>query len=161
MVVEYGHIMMGWLIRNQREDIYARRVSHLPRQEQRALRKSFAFILEQDIRCVSLDSKKAQKGVDLLFAYSRTEGSNLKGDFRNSFNDMLILGTAMDLGYDLVTEDRELWKFSRRMLPITCELDGQLVRLKTQREQGGRQHSQESRGYVNRSWQVRARAAWT
>lgn len=156
-IVEYGHLMIGWLLKHKRIDVYARRIVHLDKRERRRLVGIFSYLAEADIRCLSLDSSLAQVGIDLLHQYAMSDGNNLKANFRNSLNDMLILATSIESGVDLLTEDRALWRFASRALDLPSNNDGGLIRLQTSPRLAGSSLSRESKGYINHPWEARVR----
>ena len=157
VVVEYGHLMVGWLLKNKRVDMYARRILHLDKQERRRLIEIFTYLIENDLYCLTLDRITAQIGIDLLRQYATSGGNNLKADFRNSLNDMLILATSINSGIDLLTEDRALWRFAIHTLNLPSNTKGPLITLETSSKTTQSTISRESKGYINRSWEVRVR----
>jgi len=156
VVVEYGHLMIGWLLKHKRLDAYARRVAHLDKQERAELIGTFSYLMENDLRCLSLDSATAQIGIDLLHRYAMSGGNNLKANFRNSLNDMLILATSMNSGMSLLTEDRALLRFAAHTLSLPFSNKGELVELGTS-SSAKPALVRESKGYINRPWEAYAR----
>ena len=156
-MVEYGHLMIGWILKYKRIDVYARRIAHLDKRERRRLTNVFSYLVENDLRCISLDRTRAQLGVNLLRKYSTSAGNNLKEDFRNSLNDMLILATAIDSATDLITEDRALWRFAVRTLCLPIRAKEDLIRLDVSSGVAKSTVSRESKGYINRPWEARVR----
>jgi predicted nucleic acid-binding protein len=157
VVVEYGHLMVGWLLKRKRVDVYARRIAHLDKRERRRLIGTFSYLVENDLRCLSLDRITAQIGIDLLRQYAMLDGNNLKADFRNSLNDMLILATSINSGADLLTEDRALWRFAIRTLNLPLNTKGPLIELETSSKSAKSASSKESKGYINHPWEARVR----
>ena len=88
----------------------------------------FYYLTENNLRCFSLDRSVAQTSIDLLRQYAMS-GNNLKADFRNSLNDMMILATSINSGTNLLTEDRALWSFAARVLSLPLNAKGPLVLL--------------------------------
>jgi predicted nucleic acid-binding protein len=155
--VEYGHLMIAWLLKNKRADMFTRRIAHLEKRERRRLSSIFDLLLDYDLHCLSLDDSKAQLGVTLLAQYASFGGNNLKQDFRNSLNDMLILATAIDSRMDLMTEDRALWRFASSRFEFTASLERDLMRLNLSSDSKKPTVSRESKEYVNRSWSAQVR----
>ena len=131
VIVEYGHLMIGWLLKRKRIDVYSRRIAHLDKRERRRLIEIFNYLVDRDLRCLSLDRTTAQVGMDLLRQYETSGGNNLKANFRNSLNDMLILAASINSGVDLLTEDRALWRFAIRALKMPLKTKGALIELET------------------------------
>lgn len=153
-VVEYGHLMIGWLLKHKRTDVYVRRIAHLDKRERRRLTDLFNFMTDSELRCVSLDRSRAQLGLDLLHQYAMDEGNTLKANFRNSLNDMLILASAISSGCHLVTEDRALWRFAARTLDVPVRSKEKLIHLDISPKITNDAVSRESKGYINRSWRA-------
>jgi predicted nucleic acid-binding protein len=151
-VVEYGHLMIGWLLKHKRTDVYARRIAHLEKRERRRLTDLFNIMIANELRCVSLDRSKAQLGVDLLRQYAMEGGNTVKSDFRNSLNDMLILASAIRTGYQLVTEDRALWRFAAQRTGLEIRSSGSILRIYPNKPISF--DSRESKGYINRRWRA-------
>jgi predicted nucleic acid-binding protein len=154
VVIEYGHLMVGWLLKQKRPDVFARRITRLDKKERHRLMEIFYYLTENNLRCFSLDRSVAQTSIDLLRQYAMS-GNNLKADFRNSLNDMMILATSINSGTNLLTEDRALWSFAARVLSLPLNAKGPLVLLETSSQRAKSAVSTESKGYVNRPWEAR------
>ena len=149
--------MVGWLLKHKRIDVYSRRIAHLDKPERRRLVEIFSYLIDRDLSCLSLDRATAQVGMDLLRQYAMSDGNNLKANFRNSLNDMLILAASINSGVDLLTEDRALWRFAMRTLKLSLNAKGPLIELETSPKAAKSANSKEGKGYVNRSWEARVR----
>jgi predicted nucleic acid-binding protein len=156
-VVEYGHLMVGWLLKHKRLDVYARRVGHLEKQERRRLMAIFSYLLASNLPCLSLDRATAQTGIALLRRYATLRGSSLKANIHNSLNDMLILAASTNSGMSLVTEDRALSRFAAEELDVPVVSRGGLVRLGVASESAKSELRRESKEYINRPWQAHIR----
>ena len=157
VIVEYGHLMVGWLLKHKRIDVYSCRIEHLDKPERRRLVEIFSYLIDRDLICLSLDRATAQVGMDLLRQYATSDGKNLKANFRNSLNDMLILAASINSGVDLLTEDRALWRFAIHALKLSLNTKGPLIELETSLKAAKSASSKESKGYINRSWEARVR----
>lgn len=156
-LIEYGHLMIGWLLKYKRTDAYVRRIGHLDKRDRRRLTDIFEYLVDNDLSCVSLDRNKAQLGIELLHEYGAS-GNSLKADFHNSLNDMLILATAVEATANLITEDRTLWRFAAGILDIPVRTTETMIRLDVSPGVAKSVISRESKGYINRPWQARVRS---
>lgn len=80
---------------------------------------------------------------------------NLKENFRNSFNDMLILASAIDTSALLITEDSLLNKFAAKQFAGAYQRQDGIATIDfSQDSPATKRNSRESKGYINKSWQV-------
>ena len=83
---------------------------------------------------------------------------NLKANFRNSLNDILILSSAIDSSATLMTEDNLLNKFAVQQYSGSYDKRSDLVAINFDKISGSPPRKNlESKGYINRGWQVRFR----
>ncbi|MCO5992989.1 hypothetical protein [Actinoallomurus rhizosphaericola] len=151
-VMEYGHVGISHLINTQNRTIFSQSLSHLPKPERKDLMNKFSFLAEQGIDCIPIQPESISIAFDFLKLLIK-RGVNLKGDFRNSLNDMLILGTAVANESDLWTEDKILAQFAE---------DEGISKIKSHRGHfeisinepniADRRVSRESKGYINTAW---------
>lgn len=123
-----------------------------------AVRLKFEFLLDNKITCVPLKKSVGVKAVELLQKFKEDPAHNLKGDFRNSWHDMLILATAIDYSARLITEDKELNKFAAKQYSgVLNETNDDVVTVDFSNTAASQKNSSESKGYINRGWQVKFR----
>jgi predicted nucleic acid-binding protein len=150
-VVEYGHAGMAYLINTANRAVYAESITHLPKRERKRLIGNFDFLADHAAECIPLDAAS----VSVAFRYLKAceaKGVNLKADFRNSLNDMLILATGTSRGAGLCTMDGLLAQFARDHGVAEVERRGELHDLTLRREVSERRESRESKGYRNNAW---------
>lgn len=75
---------------------------------------------------------------------------------RNTINDIIILSTAIEHSVPLLTEDNLLRRFSAELMGALCfeQPHSQLLIDFTAPEVSDRRRPFESKGYINRGWQV-------
>ena len=79
----------------------------------------FRFLVEHQIRCQPLQQNDVEYAFELLLKFRHNH--NLKRNFRNSWNDLLVISTARNANTSLITEDSELARFASsisRVLPL-------------------------------------------
>jgi predicted nucleic acid-binding protein len=151
-VVEYGHIGIAHLLNSANRAIFSESVNHLPKRERKDLLNKFAFLAGQDVKCVPVQPEDIPVAFSLLKRLIK-RGVNLKSDFRNSLNDMLILGASITNGADLWTKDELLAQFAEdeglsKVKPCSSHYEIAF----SASESALRRVSRESKGYVNVGW---------
>ncbi|MEU1872021.1 hypothetical protein [Streptomyces sp. NPDC019793] len=151
-VVEYGHAGISHLINTANRGIYAESVAHLGKRERKKLVEGFDFLVGHGVECVPVDSNSVHIAFGLLKEAER-KGVNIKSDFRNSLNDMLILATARASGGHLWTMDGLLARLAKECGVGEMASRGDYHELSFpqghEREWCG---SRESKGYRNTGW---------
>ncbi|GAU66664.1 hypothetical protein SSP35_03_03120 [Streptomyces sp. NBRC 110611] len=150
-IVEHGHMGMAALINSAGDRIFREAIFHLPKKEKKALTAKFHFLIEEKIRCIPINGQHAQLAFDLLRSLIAS-GVNLKANFRNSLNDMIILATALKSKSSLWTEDDLLANFAKRHLEPDVSFRDGVYRIEFPERSSERQKSRESKGYVNTGW---------
>lgn len=151
--IEYGCHAISQLINDQREELYLACVSHLDKDRQRLLRDKFRFLLE--LRAQSLPAMPIVVDIALNLLAAFQDRYQLKENVRNSVNDMLILATAIHHESMLRTQDNLLRRFAAEMMGVNFTIQQGLMlidfSIATAKQ---RRISLESKGYINRGWQV-------
>ncbi|WP_416478275.1 hypothetical protein [Streptomyces sp. LKA04] len=151
-VVEYGHVGISHLLNAGNRAVFSESVNHLPKRERKDLISKFTFLTSKSVRCVPVQPECVPVAFDLLKRLMK-RGFNLKSDFRNSLNDMLILGTAISCGGDLRTKDELLAQFAAdEGLSKVYSRDDHYELKFGETEGSVRRVSRESKGYVNTGW---------
>jgi predicted nucleic acid-binding protein len=137
--------------------LFSASVAHLERRRRQELERRFRFLRLAELSCLPLTERSARIAIDLIAEYI-DEGATLKRRLRNAISDFLILGIAIDVGVPLLTRDSALSQFAARRCGSTPQRFDEGVSLldfargvfRTRRRRD------ESKGYVNRQWQVRS-----
>jgi len=117
------------------------------------------FVARAGIEPIPLTERDIDTAVDLLREFLAA-GNNLKRHRRNSFNDLLILATALRRGMGLATDDRLLLELALRAgLTETDEVAGFTTLAPAVRYDPPRPHA-ESKRYVNATWRSRRARAF-
>jgi hypothetical protein len=153
-LIEFGSRAVAAIVNDRNHAAFAGVLSSLDKAFQKRMRPRFAFLCSEVLECVPLTRETADVGIRLLDGFSQQH--SLKGNFRNSVNDMMILAAAISSKDDLLTEDSLLARFaaSVRGAPFTEERGGTL-RINFGRGLATRStQTRESKGYINRGWRV-------
>lgn len=156
--VEFGSIAITQLINKRHNQIYLASISHFDKQAQKKLMARFRFLLDRSVSCVAVTPPIATIGLNLLsFFMNRYQPKENK---RNTVNDVLVLATAIKSGARLLTKDNLLARFAAEIMsaPVVPERD--IINIDFSLPiASDRRKPLESKGFVNRGWQVRERRA--
>ncbi len=152
-IIEYNNFSLANAINNGLTGLFAAATRHLDKTRRKMLIKRFRFIVDSGLTCIPLNQGDVSTAFDLLQQFRRTH--NLKANFRNSWNDLLILSSAMNAGCNLITEDNELSRFVSELSGGSISECEQFVQIHfshcNRKEQRA---SLESKGYINLGWRV-------
>ncbi|RMQ50083.1 hypothetical protein ALQ04_02331 [Pseudomonas cichorii] len=152
-IIHFGNYAMSEIINNKSSELFNSVISHLPKEKRKTLKRKFSFLLEREIECVPLSSEAIEKAQGLLA--SLKEQNSLKNNFRNSWNDLLIAAIAIENSGTLHTHDNLLARqIAEYMEASIVEKESFLSVDYSVKEEVFKKNNQESKGYVNRGWQV-------
>jgi hypothetical protein len=155
-VIEYGNLAASLVINNGISPLFVQAIKFLDKEHKKTLRRRFNFILESQIKCISLTREFVKIGLLLLEAF--TKDHTLKSNFRNSWNDMLILGTAIGSSAALITEDSLLNRFASETFAGRLRESGKLITIDFKDSRSAVSFAGlESKRYINQPWQVKFR----
>lgn len=155
-VVEYSDIAISNVINERDARLFDVATNFLGKDQQRVLKKRLAFLLRNQIRCVTLSRSAVVKTLDLLGEFEKSH--NPKANFRNTLNDLMIVASVLDSSGRLTTVDSELVRFVARYQECVLSQRGEFVTIDFDTPAPSkRRSSAESKGYMNRGWQVRFR----
>lgn len=119
----------------------------------RTILSRFDFLIDSNIHCHSLMEDDVRCAMSLLAAF--TALFELKDDFLNSFNDLLILATAARWKAALHTEDSLLSRFVARQFGLSpLALNGLTSIDFAGTEPKHRRRALGSKGFINCAWRV-------
>ncbi|MBL8830203.1 MAG: hypothetical protein JNM18_24715 [Planctomycetaceae bacterium] len=152
-VVEYNSLSIANAINEGHVDLFIAATNHFDKALRKRLASRFRFIVENEIRCTPLQPRDVEHAFTLLRQFRREH--NLKKDFRNSWNDLLILSIARNAEVELITEDNELSRFASNVDGGTLSRVSDFIQIQFPRsDQQSREPSRESKGYINVGWRV-------
>ena len=155
-LVEYGSVAVSRVINARALKVLRLAIAPLDRQKQRRLIQRFEFLCDHRVTCVPLQPAAARLGQSLLYRF--LQKYNLKKNFRNSVNDILIVSAAIYGGGELLTRDSLLVKFCADSGLLKTHGHDEWIRCESTRNTVGRRSTnRESRAYINRGWFVRLR----
>jgi predicted nucleic acid-binding protein len=149
--IEYSNLAISLAINNQNSQLFYSSIRTLSKERRKVIKDRFDFLLRHHISCIPLNQDIISNAHELLSKFKQSH--NLKDDFRNSWNDLMILSTAMVSSTALVTGDTELNRFAASEYPCECKTDGDTVILDFSiGEKREAVSKQDSKGYINRGW---------
>jgi hypothetical protein len=151
--VEFGSIAITQLINERHEQLYGSSIGHLEKDLQKKLRERYRFLLDLGVTCVAVTPDVATVAMNLLGQF--LDRYQTKDNARNTVNDVLVLATAIENASVLKTEDNLLRRFAAEAMgTFAREEPGHLLLDFSAPEATKRRRSLESKGYVNRGWQI-------
>ncbi len=153
-IIEYNNISISNLINEGLTDLMSCVVNHLEKEKKKTLKRRFRFLVENNIKCVPLKYSDVECGFGLLSTFK--EKYNFKNNFRNTWNDILILSSAIGAEDSLVTEDNLLSRFAGENYRITPHFNQDFIEFNFSNQKDlKRKIIKESKGYINQGWKAK------
>ncbi len=153
-IIEYNNISISNLINEGLTDLMSSAVSHLEKEKKKTLKRRFRFLVENNVKCIPLKFSDVECSFGLLSTFK--EKYNLKSNFRNTWNDILILSSALGEEECLVTEDSLLSRFASENFEVKSHPNQQFVELNFSNQKDLKRNIfRESKGYINQGWRAR------
>lgn len=139
------------LINTKNVVLFDKVVNHLQKDTQKDLKKKIRFILDSEISCIPINELDIEIGYNLLDQFLRKY--NNKNDFRNTWNDILILSKSINHKIPLLTEDKLLNRFASELFNGRISAHEGLLDIDFSiGQQSDTPKNLESKGYINRGW---------
>lgn len=151
-VVEYSHYMLATAINLEHWDLIKAASTALRSEKRAVVRDRIRFLQESQAQCLPLLKESAEASLSLFWDF--TAHHNLKSNFRNSLNDILTLAITLRYSACLVTTDRVLGRFQREVRESNAVMGAQGKSFPSDLSTS-RPSARDSKGYVNRGWNVR------
>ena len=156
IIVEYGSLALSDAINNKLYELYLQSIQTLPKDKQKYLKQRFKYIITNSISSIPLNKNIIEIGFDLLIKF--TEKYKPKDNIRNTINDILILSTAIAKAKKIITDDKLLNRFASEEYQGKIEVfDRNLIINFESTETLMQKNNKESKGYINRGWQIKER----
>ena len=150
----FSNFNVSDLINTKNSALFDSSVSYLDKERQKDLKKKFRFLLDNDIHCEPILEDDINIGYDLLDKFIIKHNS--KSDFKNTWNDILILSKAINKQLPLLTEDKLLNRFAAdNYNKKAIEENGVLKIDFSDIMLIKRMTNNESKGYINRGWEYK------
>ncbi|NIJ55425.1 glycosyltransferase family 4 protein [Dyadobacter arcticus] len=154
--VLYNNESIANAINEKQASLYQASIFFLEKQDFKELKSKFKFIIENNLVCHPLTKEDIERSYQLLDTFTDTH--NMKPDFRNSWNDILILSKVINSGGTLISSDKELNKFAAEVYGAKVVAYDNIMEYSFPC-----QHAEtvlgytkfESKGYINQGWAYR------
>lgn len=155
--VEFGGLAISQIINDKHFYVFSASISHLDKELRKKLQDRLKFLMDSNVQCLAVTPAIADTGMNILGQF--LDKYEAKQNLRNTVNDMLILSTAIQYAMPLLTEDGLLKRFTAQLLGAPCieQLSDRVLIDFTQPSVQDRRKAFESKGYINRGWQVMER----
>ena len=153
-IIEYGNLAIAEVINEHAIRLFDQAINFLSKERQKILKRRFRFLLDMGIQCVPLDKDALVTAQELLYEFGAKH--SLKDNFRNTWNDMLIVAAALQAAGNLTTRDTLLARFTANRFAASQHQAGPNITIEFERAAPRqRPKSLESKGYINRGWNFR------
>ena len=158
-VVEYGSNAITDTINEKALMLFLNAICVLPKDRQKKLRQKFAFLMDNEVKCTAISPDTVTLAQRMLSEFLQMY--QLKDNFRNSWNDFLVAATARRAGETLFTNDTLLFRFIvSRFGSLIRDENHQLEMSFPKEESQISKQCLESKGYINRGWDVKFRRGY-
>jgi hypothetical protein len=152
----YNNKSVSEVINNHGKELFYSSIEFLGKSENKEIKNKFKFVLENDLNCDILNPEDIYLGYDLLTKFLKKY--TLKPDFRNCWNDILILAKSVNEGAKLITSDKLLNTFASEVYNGTIKENENTIEIQFPTSDDNLENNwtkQESKGYINRGWQYK------
>ena len=148
---QYNNKSISNIINNKRKDLLHSSIGHLKKEMRKTINNKFIFLLDQNISCNPIYECDIETGYELLDLFSKEY--NTKDNFKNTWNDILILSKTINDKAILNTNDKLLKKFAEKYFPNNITRKDDIFTLDFEDKKNAvRNNIQESKGYINNGW---------
>ena len=153
--MEFGSLAIAEMINERKVELLQRSIQFLSKGRQKIIREDFRVLVENEVRCVPLNTRTVDIGHRLLDAF-RSSDQRIKTTFRNTWNDLLILSAAWANNEELLSNDDQLNRFAASSFGEFSQWGSGILKIRFPALQAptARRISGESKRYVNRGWQA-------
>jgi predicted nucleic acid-binding protein len=153
----YNNESISQVINNKYSELFFLSISFLEKSEIKDIRNKFNFLLDLKLNCESITENDIELAYDLLDRFIQIH--SLKDDFRNCWNDILILSKSINEGGKLITSDKLLNRFASEIYNGKINESKEVLEIEFPNENNEtkRLEKPESKGYINRGWNYKIR----
>lgn len=153
----YNNESISQVINNKYHELFYLSISFLEKSEIKDIRNKYNFLLDHNLQCESISENDIALAYDLLDRFIKNH--SLKEDFRNCWNDILILSKSINEGGKLITSDKLLNRFASEIYNGKLIKSDDILEIEFSNEnnESKRFEKLESKGYINRGWNYKIR----
>jgi hypothetical protein len=149
----YNNLAICEAINKGKKDLFYAAIKFLPKEDYKSIKDKFNFLVSNNLHCLNINPDDISLAYKLLELFLKNNA--LKIDFRNSWNDLLILSKSIGTGSKLITKDKLLNRFvtelfKSKVTPMNeNEIEIDFAKSKSEVQDNTKF---ESKGYINRGW---------
>lgn len=154
-VLYNNHSICKCINENSKELFYPS-IEFLAKENFKEIKDKFNFLLESKLTCLQIDNRDIDLSYSLLDLFLKNH--SIKEDFRNSWNDLLILSKSINTKSILVTKDKLLNKFAAEIYDakVVSSTENEIeIDFRELDFEDNKYRKFESKGYINRGWQYK------
>lgn len=147
----YNNESISQTVNNKYRELFNFSISFLSKSEYKDIKGKFDFLINSEFQCDSINNADIELGYELLDIF--LQNHSLKDDFRNCWNDILILSKSINEGARLITSDKLLNRFASELYKGEIHKSEEILDIHFPTESKKIDNIQhESKGYINRGW---------
>lgn len=148
---QFNNQSISNIINNKRKDLLDSSIGHLKKDMRKTINNKFIFLLDQNISCNPIYECDIVTGYVLLDSFLKEYKP--KSNFKNTWNDILILSKTINDKAILKTNDKLLKMFGEKYFPNNITRKDDIFTLDFEdKNNAERNNIQESKGYINNGW---------
>lgn len=157
-IIEFCNLAIAEIINLREKKLINEAIRFLKKDMRKTILQRFNFIVDNQINCVPLSRNAIEIGLDLFNVF--TSRYNTKQNMKNSINDVLILATALESSGYLITKDSLLNRFASDYCNGVLDENAGVLSIDFSKFSIKEINSnQESKGYINKGWQIHIRGS--
>jgi predicted nucleic acid-binding protein len=148
----YNNHSISQVINNKYNELFYLSIAFLEKSELKEIRDKYNFLISNNLFCENIDATDIELGYELLDKF--LQKYSLKGNFRNCWNDILILSKCINKGSRILTGDKLLNRFACDIYEGSIRNEKDLLDIKFPDRKSAikKNIDRESKGYINRGW---------
>jgi hypothetical protein len=151
---DFNNYAIARTINDRKIQLFRKSIDSLDKRHRRIIMRKFEFILDSRIVCFPVTKSDIDGAYDILYKFIRFHA--VKENFRNTWNDMMILSSAIERKAALISKDSLLNRFSATAVGIEPHLVGEQLKLDfTKFMNSKKRYTRDSKGYINRGWRAK------
>lgn len=152
----YNNETMTDVVNSKMKELFQLSISFMGKEEYKEIKSKFSFLIKNDITVHSISETEIATSYDLLDRFLKKH--SIKEDFRNSWNDLLILAKVINIGGNLISTDKLLNNFAAKEFSASIKKNNDFIEFQfpsTSVKSDDDWFKKESKGYINRGWTFR------
>lgn len=144
------------VINSEMKELFRHSISFMNKEEFKELKSKFWFLIENEVTCHFISDADIELSYELLDSFLKKH--MIKKDFKNSWNDLLILSKVINSGGNLISTDKLLNHFAAKEFAASVKRNYDFFEFRfptTNAKSGNKLTKFESKGYINKGWAYR------